>query len=108
MTGGTDNHLILLDLSNKEVTGKLAESSLDEAGITVNKNTVPYEKRSPFVTSGIRIGTPALTTRGMGIPEMKQIGKWISQVLRTPEDKSLKQKIHGEVKAMCQDFPLYR
>lgn len=108
VTGGTDNHLILLDLSNKDVTGKLAETALDEAGITVNKNTVPNEKRSPFVTSGIRIGTPALTTRGMGSKEMKQIGKWISAVLKDPENSDLKQKIHAEVKALCQDFPIYK
>lgn len=107
VTGGTDNHLILLDLSDREITGKLAENSLDEAGITVNKNTVPNEKRSPFVTSGIRIGTPALTTRGMGPAEMKQIAKWISQVLNNPEDAALKSKIHEDVKQLCKGFPLY-
>jgi len=107
VTGGTDNHLLLLDLSNKEVTGKLAETALDEAGITVNKNTVPNEKRSPFVTSGIRIGTPALTTRGMGKEEMRVIGKWISQVLKAPEDANLKQKIHQEVQNLCKSFPIY-
>jgi len=107
VTGGTDNHLLLLDLSNKEVTGKLAETALDEAGITVNKNTVPNEKRSPFVTSGIRIGTPALTTRGMGKEEMRIIGKWISQVLKAPEDANLKQKIHQEVQNLCKSFPIY-
>jgi glycine hydroxymethyltransferase len=98
----------LLDLSNKEVTGKLAEISLDQAGITVNKNTVPNEKRSPFVTSGIRIGTPALTTRGMGIAEMKQIGTWIAQVLREPENEALKSKIHSQVKQLCERFPIYK
>lgn len=108
VTGGTDNHLILVDLSNREITGKIAENALDEAGITVNKNTVPNEKRSPFVTSGIRIGTPALTTRGMGPKEMQQIAKWISQVLNNPEDANLKSKIHEEVKALCQHFPIYR
>ncbi|MEZ0392605.1 MAG: serine hydroxymethyltransferase [Pseudobdellovibrionaceae bacterium] len=108
VTGGTDNHLILLDLSNREVTGKLAETALDEAGITVNKNTVPNEKRSPFVTSGIRIGTPALTTRGMGTKEMNQIGKWIAQVLKDPENQSLKAKVHHEVKELCQSFPIYK
>lgn len=107
VTGGTDNHLLLLDLSDTEVTGKLAETALDEAGITVNKNTVPNEKRSPFVTSGIRIGTPALTTRGMGKSEMKQIAKWISQVLKNPEDATLKGQIKSEVEAMCEKFPLY-
>lgn len=107
VTGGTDNHLILVDLSDREITGKLAETSLDEAGITVNKNTVPNEKRSPFVTSGVRIGTPALTTRGMGPSEMKQIAKWISQVLNSPEDIQLKTKIHEEVKQLCKHFPIY-
>lgn len=107
VTGGTDNHLILVDLSNKEVTGKQAEISLDEAGITVNKNTVPNEKRSPFVTSGIRIGTPALTTRGMGASEMKKIGQWICEVLNSPEDISLKTKIKNQVEELCQQFPIY-
>lgn len=107
VTGGTDNHLILVDLSDREITGKLAEASLDEAGITVNKNTVPNEKRSPFVTSGVRIGTPALTTRGMGTSEMKQIARWISQVLNHPEDGALKAKVHAEVKQLCLQFPIY-
>ncbi len=107
VTGGTDNHLILIDLGDREITGKVAEASLDEAGITVNKNTVPNEKRSPFVTSGVRIGTPALTTRGMGPAEMKQIAKWISQVLNNPQDSDLKNKIHEDVKQLCKQFPLY-
>ncbi|MFN7826242.1 MAG: serine hydroxymethyltransferase [Pseudobdellovibrionaceae bacterium] len=107
VTGGTDNHLILVDLSQTETTGKLAEQSLDKAGITVNKNTVPNEKRSPFVTSGVRIGTPALTTRGMGPQEMKQIGKWICQVLKDPNNEALQTKIHTEVNALCQKFPIY-
>ena len=108
VTGGTDNHLILLDLSNREVTGKLAEIALDESGITVNKNTVPHEKRSPFVTSGIRIGTPALTTRGMGKTEMRQIGKWISMILKDPENSSLKEIIKKDVESMCSRFPIYQ
>lgn len=107
VTGGTDNHLILVDLSDREITGKVAENALDEAGITVNKNTVPNEKRSPFVTSGVRIGTPALTTRGMGTSEMKQIAKWIAQVLNNPEDLNLKNRIHEDVKQMCKRFPIY-
>ena len=107
VTGGTENHLLLLDLSNTEVTGKLAETSLDAAGITVNKNTVPQEKRSPFVTSGIRIGTPALTSRGMKENEMKQIAKWISQILRSPNDVELQNKVRSAVKEMCSHFPLY-
>lgn len=108
VTGGTDNHLVLLDLSDTAVTGKLAETALDEAGITVNKNTVPNEKRSPFVTSGIRIGTPALTTRGMKAAEMKKVGKWISQVLKQPEDSRLKIQIKSEVAEFCRSFPLYK
>ncbi len=108
VTGGTENHLILVDLSDSQVTGKLAETSLDEAGITVNKNTVPNEKRSPFVTSGIRIGTPALSSRGMGPSEMKKIAGWISQVLKEPENSGLKSRIHGEVKELCHHFPVYK
>ncbi|WP_347356409.1 serine hydroxymethyltransferase [Bdellovibrio sp.] len=107
VTGGTDNHLILIDLSDREITGKIAENSLDEAGITVNKNTVPNEKRSPFVTSGVRIGTPALTTRGMGTAEMKQIAKWISQVLNNADNADMKNRIHEEVKQLCKQFPIY-
>ena len=107
VTGGTDNHLVLLDLSNKEITGKVAEIALDESGITVNKNTVPNEKRSPFVTSGIRLGTPALTTRGMGPSEMKTISAWIAQVLKNPDDVGLKNKIHNQVTELCKSFPLY-
>lgn len=106
VTGGTDNHLLLLDLSHSPVTGKQAEIALDEAGITVNKNTVPNEKRSPFVTSGIRIGTPALTTRGMGAKEMKQIGHWICDVIENVENAEVKNKIKGEVKTLCSHFPL--
>jgi len=108
VTGGTDNHLMLVDLSDREITGKLAETALDEAGITVNKNTVPNEKRSPFVTSGIRIGTPALTSRGMGAAEMKLIAQWIAQVLTHPEDAALKAKIKKDVKDLCGQFPIYK
>ena len=111
ITGGTDNHLMLIDLASSEkfsqITGKVAEAVLDEAGITVNKNTVPNEKRSPFVTSGIRIGTPALTTRGMKESEMKQIGNWIGKVLANPENTDIKQQVQNQVKELCQNFPLY-
>lgn len=111
VTGGTDNHLILVDLKQSQVadtvTGKIAEGILDNAGITVNKNTVPNETRSPFVTSGIRIGTPALTTRGMKEKEMKVIANWISQVLKNPENTDLHQRIHNEVKELCKNFPIY-
>ncbi|PIT98611.1 MAG: serine hydroxymethyltransferase [Bdellovibrionales bacterium CG10_big_fil_rev_8_21_14_0_10_45_34] len=108
VTGGTDNHLVLVDLSDTEVTGKLAEESLDRAGITVNKNTVPNEKRSPFVTSGVRIGTPALTTRGFKEEEMKQVARWIAEVLRKPQDDSLLESIRLKVKEICTKFPIYR
>lgn len=108
VTGGTDNHLLLVDLSDSPITGKQAEISLDEAGITVNKNTVPNEKRSPFVTSGIRIGTPALTTRGMKETEMKLIAGWIDLVLKNSEDAELKSRVKNQVQELCQSFPVYR
>lgn len=108
VTGGTDNHLILLDLSQVDVTGKDAEIALDKAGITVNKNTVPNEKRSPFVTSGVRIGTPALTTRGMGPQEMKLIARWISTVIKNVNDEAVLKKTRSEVEELCQQFPLYK
>ena len=107
VTEGTDNHLLLIDLSDRDVTGKMAEDILEKAGLTVNKNTVPCEKRSPFVTSGIRLGTPAVTTRGMKEKEMEQIGQWISQVIKNIENESLISKIHKEVKELCSQFPLY-
>lgn len=107
VTGGTDNHLMLVDLSQKNITGKDAERVLDESGITINKNTVPNEKRSPFVTSGIRIGTPALTSRGMKKNEMKLIAKWIGQVLNHPEDSTIKNTVHEQVKELCHEFPIY-
>lgn len=107
VTGGTDNHLLLLDLSSKEITGKDAEIALDKAGITVNKNTVPNEKRSPFVTSGVRIGTPALTSRGMKESEMKTIAKWICQVLKNPGDEKTLASIHAQVRELCHGFPIY-
>ncbi|MYE07934.1 MAG: serine hydroxymethyltransferase [Oligoflexia bacterium] len=105
VTGGTDNHLILINLSNKNVTGKKAERALEQAGITVNKNTVPGETLSPFVTSGIRIGTPAITTRGMGKKEMEQIAQWIHSALEKPDEENNLNKIAGEVKELCTQFP---
>jgi glycine hydroxymethyltransferase len=108
VTGGTDNHLILVDLSNREITGKDAELALDHAGITVNKNTVPNEKRSPFVTSGVRIGTPALTTRGMKEGDMKTIAGWIGEVLKDHTNETLIKKIKGQVRELCLKFPIYR
>ena len=108
VTGGTDNHLILMDLMKKGLTGKLAETSLDKASITVNKNTVPNETKSPFVTSGIRIGTPALTTRGMKEDEMKKIGQWIHQVLSDPENPQVLERVKAQVKELCSQFPIYK
>jgi glycine hydroxymethyltransferase len=109
VSGGTDNHLMLVDLrpSHEDLTGKDAEAALEAAGITVNKNTVPGETRSPFVTSGLRIGTPALTSRGMNEPEMERIAGWIGEILDAPGDESGIDRIREEVRAMCVDFPLY-
>jgi glycine hydroxymethyltransferase len=104
---GTDNHLMLVDLRNRGLTGKLAQASLDEAAITVNKNTVPKETQSPFVTSGVRIGTPAVTTRGMGEREMQRIAELIDRVLRAPEDAGVKAAVREEVRSLAGAFPLY-
>jgi glycine hydroxymethyltransferase len=107
VSGGTDNHLMLVDLRNKGLTGKVAEKALDVAGITVNKNTVPKETQSPFVTSGVRIGTPAVTTRGMREPEMAQIAELIDRVLASVEDAAVSTKVRDEVKSLSARFPLY-
>ena len=108
VSGGTDNHLMLIDLRSKGLTGKVAEKVLDEAGITVNKNTVPKETQSPFVTSGIRIGTPAVTTRGMGADAMREIAALIDRVLSAPDDRDTIAAVKGEVKALADAYPLYR
>ncbi len=107
VSGGTDNHLMLVDLRNKGLTGKVAEKALDVAGITVNKNTVPRETKSPFVTSGIRIGTPAVTTRGMNEPEMEQIAALIDRVISAPDDAAVAAAVREEVRALASRFPLY-
>jgi glycine hydroxymethyltransferase len=110
VTDGTDNHLMLVDLTatgDGSISGKDAEAWLDLAGITVNKNTIPNEKRSPFVTSGIRIGVPAITTRGMGSSEMKQIAHWIQKALESKGDSAKLQKIRNDVRDLCRRFPLY-
>ena len=107
VSGGTDNHLMLLDLRNKGLTGKVAEKALDRAGITVNKNTVPKETQSPFVTSGIRVGTPAVTTRGMREGEMTRIADLIDRVLRDPENVASVEAVRGEVRELAGAFPLY-
>ena len=107
ISGGTDTHVMLIDLTNKNITGKAAEKALEKAGITVNKNMVPFDQRSPFVTSGIRIGTPAITTRGMGITEMREIVKYIDSVINDHENKSLIENIKNSVQELCGSFPLY-
>ena len=107
VSGGTDNHLMLVDLRNKGLTGKVAEKALDLAAITVNKNTVPKETQSPFVTSGIRIGTPAVTTRGMREAEMARIAELIDQVLMSAEDASVAERVKEEVRSLSASFPLY-
>ncbi|MDX1568689.1 MAG: serine hydroxymethyltransferase [Longimicrobiales bacterium] len=109
VSGGTDTHLMLVDLrpSHEELTGKEAEEALERAGITVNKNTVPGETRSPFVTSGLRIGTPALTTRGMQEDEMRQIGKWIVRVVNEPGSETVNEEVRSGVLELCERFPLY-
>ena len=107
VSGGTDNHLMLVDLRNKNLTGKAAEQALDRAGITVNKNTVPRETQSPFVTSGIRIGTPAVTTRGMGEVEMVKIAGLIDRVLVAPDDTAIASAVRADVRALTASFPLY-
>ena len=109
VSGGTDNHLLLVDLrpSHEEITGKEAEGALEAAGITVNKNTVPGETRSPFVTSGLRIGTPALTTRGMKEAEMRTIAGWIGDVLAAPTEPSRIAGVRHQVRELCREFPLY-
>jgi glycine hydroxymethyltransferase len=107
VSGGTDNHLMLVDLRNKGLTGKVAEKALDLAAITVNKNTVPKETQSPFVTSGIRIGTPAVTTRGMREPEMDRIAELIDRVLMSAEDSAVAERVKEEVRSLSSAFPLY-
>lgn len=108
VTGGTDTHLFLVDLTEQDITGKDAERGLERAGITVNKNTIPNETRSPFITSGIRIGTPALTTRGMKEAEMGVIAGWIAEILNDIGDESVQKRIMIDVRYLCEKFPLYR
>jgi len=105
--GQTDNHLLLLDLTNKKVSGKTAQEALDASGITLNMNIVPEDPRSPMDPSGIRLGTPALTTRGMKEPEMTQVGEWINNVISDPENTTLQKKVKQEIKDFTAQFPLY-
>jgi len=108
VSAGTDNHLMLVDLRSKGLTGKVAEQALDRAGITVNKNTVPKETQSPFVTSGIRIGTAAVTTRGMKEVEMRRIAQLIDVTLQAPEDADVSKRVRQEVRELTAAFPLYQ
>ncbi|MDR6182258.1 MULTISPECIES: serine hydroxymethyltransferase [Asaia] len=110
VTGGTDCHLVLVDLRPKKVTGKIAEAALERAGITANKNAIPFDPEKPFVTSGIRLGSPAATSRGFGVEEFRTIARMIDEVLSaygTPEQDSVEQRVHDEVKALCRRFPIY-
>ena len=107
VSGGTDNHLILVDLTSKNITGKLAQNLLDEVGITANKNTIPFEKLSPFVTSGIRLGSPALTTRGFKEEDMVEVANIIALVLDNPEDEGARKEASQRVAALCAKYPLY-
>ncbi|MEN8139651.1 MAG: serine hydroxymethyltransferase [Thermodesulfobacteriota bacterium] len=107
VSGGTDNHLVLVNLSNKDVTGKEAEEALEMAGLTVNKNAVPFDTQSRFVTGGIRIGTPAVTTRGLKEAEMVQVGDWINRAVAGRDNKEELGRIRVEVRMLCEEFPLY-
>jgi glycine hydroxymethyltransferase len=107
VSGGTDNHLMLVDLREKKLTGKAAEAILGEVNITVNKNTIPYDTESPFVTSGIRIGVPAITTRGMKEPQMRIIAELISKALSNIDNESVKSQVKSKALQLCKQFPLY-
>jgi glycine hydroxymethyltransferase len=107
VSGGTDNHLMLVDVFARGITGKVAEAALDKAGITVNKNTIPYDTNSPMVASGIRLGTPALTTRGMKEPDMEEIGRLIARALAAVDDESALAAVKKDVGRLCDRFPLY-
>ncbi|WP_442484502.1 serine hydroxymethyltransferase [Aeoliella sp. SH292] len=106
VSGGTDNHLMLVDVTPLGIGGKTAEEVLDRCGITVNKNMIPYDERKPVDPSGIRVGTPALTTRGMGVEEMQTIGHWMLEALRSADDEAVHQRIRGQIREMCIDFPV--
>ena len=107
ISGGTDTHVVLMDLSKKGISGKAAEKALEKAGITVNKNMVPFDQRSPFITSGIRVGTPAITTRNMGSNEMKKIASFINNVVTDADNDDTIQNVKSQVKELCDSFPIY-
>ena len=107
VSGGTDNHLILVNLANRNLTGRAMEQALDKAGMTVNKNAVPFDPQPPTVTSGFRVGTPAVTTRGFGPGEMAKIAAWIERVAKNPEDEEELARIKAEAMELCRAFPLY-
>jgi glycine hydroxymethyltransferase len=106
VSGGTENHLMLVDVTTVGLGGKVAEATLDRCGITVNMNMIPFDERKPMDPSGIRIGTPALTTRGMGVDEMRRVGSWIASALRAPDDEANLAKIRDEIRTLCQAFPV--
>jgi glycine hydroxymethyltransferase len=107
VSGGTDNHLVLLDVRTRSLTGRKAEKALDGAHIIVNKNMIPFDPEKPMTTSGIRIGTPAMTTRGMGPDEMRRIAGWIDEVLHVPDDAPVAERIRRQVRELCGAFPVY-
>jgi glycine hydroxymethyltransferase len=107
VSGGTDNHLFLVSLVDRDTTGKMAQTALDRAGVTTNKNMVPFDPRKPMVTSGLRIGTPAVTTRGMGELEMVEIAGFIARILERPGDVEQLDAVRREVEVLCRRFPLY-
>ena len=107
VSGGTDTHVMLVDLTNKDITGKEAQTLLDEVNITANRNTIPFEPRSPFVTSGIRLGSPALTTRGFREEDMREVARIIAHVLDAPTDESRRAEARRRVDALCKKYPIY-
>jgi glycine hydroxymethyltransferase len=106
VSGGTENHLCLIDATSVGTTGKIAEEALDRCGITVNKNMIPFDQRKPLDPSGIRVGTPALTTRGMGSDQMRDIGNWIVRVMKSPDDAAVQAEIRQQIEDLCQHFPV--
>jgi glycine hydroxymethyltransferase len=107
VSGGTDNHIVLLDTFSKGITGKVAEAALGRAAITVNKNAIPFDSNPPMTASGVRLGTPAVTTRGMGEAEMDLIAGFIARVLAAPDDAGVAAAVQADVEALCRKFPLY-